>query len=62
MKQKGGQDNTGEPKPCTTCWGYGLGALGEANPMGPMDAADGMPTKPSNECSANANPRAERKS
>jgi len=45
-----------QTKKCTTCWGYGLWAMGEASPMGPMDASDGMPTKACPECGANPNP------
>ena len=41
---------------CRTCWGYGLWAIGDATPMGPMDAGDGMPTQPCPDCGANANP------
>lgn len=41
---------------CNTCWGYGLHALGDSCPMGPMDASDGMPTIKCPECGANANP------
>ncbi len=37
---------------CKTCVGYGLHALGAATPMGPMDAADGMPTKKCPNCGA----------
>jgi len=40
---------------CKTCFGYGLHALGDPSPMGPMDAKDGMPTKPCPECGANYN-------
>ena len=41
---------------CTTCWGYGLWAIGDACPMGGMDAKDGMPTQECPECGANPNP------
>lgn len=41
---------------CKTCYGYGLHALGDPSPMGPMDASDKMPTIPCPECGANANP------
>jgi hypothetical protein len=44
------------PNTCKTCWGYGLWAMGDASPMGPMDATDGMPTKVCPECGANPNP------
>lgn len=43
-------------KKCKTCYGYGLWGIGQACPMGPMDASDGLPTKPCPECGANANP------
>jgi hypothetical protein len=43
-------------KNCQTCNGYGLWATGDATPMGPMDAGDGMPTIECPECKANANP------
>lgn len=39
---------------CGTCWGNGLWPDGTA-PMGPMDAADGMPTIACPECGANPN-------
>lgn len=45
-----------EPKKCGTCWGHGLHALGDASPMGRMDAEDGMPTEACPECGANPNP------
>ena len=35
---------------CKTCYGYGLWAIGDPCPMGPMDAGDGMPTKKCPEC------------
>lgn len=35
---------------CGTCMGYGLHALGNPQPMGPLDHADGMPTKKCPEC------------
>jgi len=41
---------------CKTCYGFGLWAIGDASPMGPMDAADGMGTIPCPECGASANP------
>ena len=44
-------------KECTICRGYGLWALGDATPMGPIDAGDGLPTQPCPKCSANANPK-----
>ncbi len=37
---------------CKTCWGYGLWAVGDACPMGPMDFSDGSPTKKCPECGA----------
>jgi len=41
---------------CTSCYGYGLHAMGDPSPMGPMDAADGMPTIACPTCGSNANP------
>jgi len=38
------------------CYGFGLWAIGDACPMGPMDAKDGMPTIACPECGSNANP------
>lgn len=29
---------------CSACYGFGMHALGDPSPMGPMDASDGMPT------------------
>lgn len=43
-------------KKCTSCYGYGLWAMGDPSPMGPMDSSDGMPTIECPECKANANP------
>ena len=43
-------------KKCKTCYGYGIWAIGDPVPMGPMDAEDGCPTKKCPECGANANP------
>ena len=43
-------------KTCTRCYGYGLWAVGDPVPMGPIDALDGLPTIPCPECGANANP------
>lgn len=43
-------------KECNTCYGYGLHAMGNPSPMGPMDAEDGLPTKPCPECGADKNP------
>jgi len=45
-----------EEKKCKTCLGYGMWAFGRYAPMGPMDAHDGIPTKPCPECGANHNP------
>lgn len=42
---------------CNTCYGYGLWAIGEKSPMGPMDASDGVPTIACPECGANVNPK-----
>jgi hypothetical protein len=45
-------------KKCTTCYGYGMWAWGNTKqPMGPMDACDGVPTLPCPECGADANPK-----
>lgn len=41
---------------CKTCYGHGMWALGDPCPMGPMDAAGGVPTLPCPECGANRNP------
>ena len=38
------------------CYGFGLWAIGDASPMGPMDAKDGMPTLKCPECGSDANP------
>jgi hypothetical protein len=38
------------------CMGFGLWAIGDACPMGPMDASDGCPTIACPECGADANP------
>ena len=44
------------PNKCGTCNGWGLWAMGDASPMGPMDGSDGMPTRACPECGANPNP------
>ncbi len=36
---------------CKTCWGYGLWAIGDPCPMGPMDS-HGCPSKKCPECGA----------
>lgn len=41
---------------CGTCFGYGLWAMGDPSPMGPMDAGGGFPTLPCPECASDANP------
>lgn len=41
---------------CDKCYGYGLWGVGDACPMGPCDASDGLPTIPCPKCGANANP------
>ena len=46
-----------DKKECTICRGHGLWALGDATPMGPIDASDGLPTKPCPKCGADANPK-----
>ena len=35
---------------CNTCWGYGLWAIGESSPMGPIDYEDGEPNKKCPKC------------
>lgn len=37
-------------KKCNTCYGYGLWAVGDPCPMGPMDFSDGCPSKECPEC------------
>lgn len=37
-------------KKCNTCWGYGLWAIGDKVPMGPIDFEDGEPNKECPEC------------
>lgn len=49
-------DKCKKTKKCNSCEGYGLWSMGDASPMGPMDASDGMPTKACPECGANKNP------
>jgi len=41
---------------CKVCYGFGLWAIGQASPMGKIDASDGMPTKECPKCHKNANP------
>jgi hypothetical protein len=43
-------------KKCKRCCGFGMWALGDACPMGPMDAGDGCPTIACSSCGANKNP------
>jgi hypothetical protein len=43
-------------KKCGTCYGWGMWAMGDATPMGPMDGSDGMPTIACPECGSNPNP------
>jgi len=45
-------------KKCGACYGFGMWAMGDAVPMGQLDAEDGMPTRACPECGANANPSA----
>lgn len=47
---------TNEENQCTTCYGYGLWAMGDPSPMGPLDASGGMPTISCPVCGADANP------
>jgi hypothetical protein len=35
---------------CKTCFGFGIWAIGDPSPVGPIDAADGVPTKACPEC------------
>lgn len=49
------REQYGKPA-CTTCQGFGFWAIGLPIPMGPIDAADGYPTRACPECGANANP------
>jgi hypothetical protein len=37
-------------KKCNTCWGYGLWAIGDGVPMGPIDFEDGEANKKCPEC------------
>jgi len=37
---------------CGTCLGYGLWAIGDATPVGPIDSSDGVPTNPCPACGA----------
>lgn len=39
-------------KNCKTCYGYGLWAIGDPCPVGPMDFGDGSPVKVCPECGA----------
>jgi hypothetical protein len=43
-------------KKCDRCLGFGLWAIGEPNPMGEMDAKEGLPTIACPICGANKNP------
>jgi hypothetical protein len=54
-----GKELLGIESDCNTCWKYGLWAIGDAVPMGPMDASDGFPTQECPECGANPNPLGE---
>jgi len=40
---------------CNTCYGFGIWAVGDQSPMGPMDYSDGCPNKPCPECGAGGN-------
>lgn len=42
---------------CKTCLGHGLWSYGDPAPMGPLDAADGMPAKECPECGAGGKTR-----
>jgi hypothetical protein len=37
---------------CKTCYGFGMWAVGDFVPVGPVDASDGMSTLPCPECGA----------
>lgn len=39
-------------KKCKSCYGFGLWAIGDPSPVGPIDASDGVPTKECPECGA----------
>jgi hypothetical protein len=39
-----------EKAKCNICYGYGLWTVGDPSPMGPMDYADGCPSKKCPEC------------
>ena len=41
---------------CKICYGYGFWAWGPIQPMGPLDAEDGMPTMKCPLCMSNPNP------
>ena len=56
--QLGGEGRKMKSK-CSTCLGFGLWFDNSNQPMGPLDVADGMPTKKCPECGANANPAKE---
>lgn len=46
-----------DAKGCSTCLGHGLWADKSGQPMGPIDAADGMLTRTCPECGASTNPK-----
>jgi len=56
MAVKKKPESSGINTKCKTCYGFGIWAIGMPAPMGPMDCADGMPTKPCPECGRNPNP------
>lgn len=41
---------------CKSCYGYGFWCWGDIEPMGSIDAMDGVPTIKCPECGANPNP------
>jgi hypothetical protein len=41
---------------CNSCYGYGFWSFGTIQPIGPIDASEGIPTIECPECHANANP------
>ena len=41
---------------CDICWGYGLWAVGDQVPMGPIDYMDGLPNKKCPKCGSGGVP------
>ncbi len=44
------------PEKCDVCWGYGLWAVGDAVPMGPIDFMDRLPNKKCPKCGSGGVP------